>query len=149
MYLVELKESDLELVSAWRNNPSIYKYSLTQNKKVTWEHHYKWYKNLENAIYFIIMYDNRKIGIVNVINLNSNCPELGIYIGEITLWGKGLGKEAVGLIINNLQRMDYKKVCVTTNKNNIRSINLWVNLGFKKIGSVKENKEWFFERDIT
>jgi RimJ/RimL family protein N-acetyltransferase len=144
MWIRPIVEDDLELMLAWRNNPKIYKYLNSKNNKLSWEHHYNWYKNLKNAEYYMIIFDNRRIGIVNVINLDKEYPELGVIIGETSLWGKGKGSEAVKLLIDDLHRRGYRKLCATTNKKNKGSNKIWNKFG-KRVKNVKNDTEWLYE----
>lgn len=76
-------------------------------------------------------YGFRDIGVV-IINLVSH--ELGIYIGEVNLWGKGKGKAALSLAMDILRDRGWKKFCAVVHPENRRSQRLFLSLGFKKVG---------------
>jgi len=144
MILEPVTEENLELMLAWRSIPEVYKFQETQDKPFKWEDHYNWFINRKNREDYFIIYEDRRIGIVNVIALNEDIPELGVYIGETTLWGNGLGCEAIKILMQRLQNKGYEKVCATTNKENERSNKLWQKLGFKREKEVKDGKEWLY-----
>lgn len=144
MILEPLTEEDLELVLAWRSIPDVYKFQASQKDVLSWEEHLNWFKNRKHREDYFIIYKNRKIGMVNVFNLDTDMPELGIYIGEIKLWGNGLASEAIDLLVDNLKKKGYDKICATTNKENCRSIKLWEKLGFKRKEEVKNGTEWLY-----
>lgn len=76
----------------------------------------------------MIIYKDRPIGVIHIHD-----GFMDYYIGEIALWGRGLGKEAVGLAISELPCC--RALVKTTN---LRSINLLLGLGFKRM-SVAED----------
>jgi RimJ/RimL family protein N-acetyltransferase len=142
--LKEMKKNDLELVLAWRSIPEVYHFLYTQKEPLNWDEHKNWFENRKNRIDWIIIYNGRKIGVMNIIHLDTECPELGIYIGELKLWGKGVGKQVVIMALNWMKRKRFKMACATTNKENIRSQGMWESLGFKKKGTVKDGTEWLY-----
>ena len=61
--------------------------------------------NVEHhGVVFVIEYEGRAIGQANYRDLQpkGRSAEVGIGIGEPGLWGKGLGREAVGLLVRHL-----------------------------------------------
>jgi RimJ/RimL family protein N-acetyltransferase len=129
------KDRDMELVMAWRSNPLIYQGFHRQQGPLSFEEHYNWWKSQKNWRRWVIVYGAgkyaRDVGIVDVRHLNTECPEIGFLIGEIPLWGKGVGKQAANLGINWLRKHGYKKVCAEVVDANERSKKLLQNLGFK------------------
>ena len=134
---------DLELIMAWRSTPLIYEGFYTQNRPLTWEEHTNWW-NSRNKDWrnFIIIYELRKVGSLTIGQLDHWSPEIGYLIGEVTLWGKGIGREAVKLALQYIK--DYgKDYCHTTVlKNNERSLRLLGSLGFKILGDAREGEFW-------
>ena len=108
VYLRELKKSDLELLLAWAHISEIWEYLPTSRRgeKLTWEKHFQWWTNRQNRIDWMIIYDGRSVGVVHVCNLDTDYPEIGLYIGEVTLWGKGIGKKALELALKKFDESD-------------------------------------------
>jgi RimJ/RimL family protein N-acetyltransferase len=126
--LKELEYSDLDILLAWRSNPDIYK-NYKNNRVIPWEEHKNWFYNRKNRIDWIILLDDRRVGTLNIITLDTY-PEIGILIGDTTLWNRGIGTETVKLGINWLIQQKYDKVCATVKKENISSCKLWEKLNF-------------------
>ena len=90
----------------------------------------------------------RKVGSVNVTDLSSNAPEVGIFIGEITFMGKGIGKKSVSMIIEWLESLNYPKVVAHISKQNIPSQKLFTSLGFVQCGEVHNGQVGVYERNL-
>jgi RimJ/RimL family protein N-acetyltransferase len=131
------KEKDLELIMAWRSNSLVYQEFPCQHSPLAFEEHYNWWKSQKNWRQWIISYGEgkyaRDVGEVNVQNLNTDCPEIGYLIGEIPLWGKGVGKQAVNKALDWLRKKGYKKVSAKVLDKNEGSKRLLYNLGFKLV----------------
>lgn len=144
IYLRPTIESDYLLTMAWRSNPDLYQGFYQQGKPLKWEEHIAWYlsrnKDWRN---FIIMFDDRPVGVVTIGQLDHWSPEIGYYIGETTLWGKGIGKEAVRLALEYIKGCG-KDYCHTTIlKTNQRSIRLVKSLGFEYMAEARKGELWF------
>jgi spore coat polysaccharide biosynthesis predicted glycosyltransferase SpsG/RimJ/RimL family protein N-acetyltransferase len=147
--LRQVTDNDLELLFAWRSNPFIYRYFYVQRRSgpLKWEEHLNWWESRENRIDWIIyMHDKewqRAVGSVNVTNLDTDTPEVGVYVGEITLWGRGVGKNSVFLVMDWLKKMKYNKVIARIMKKNIRSVRLFESIGFRRVGEAR-SQEWLY-----
>ena len=88
----------------------------------------------------------REVGIVTIGQLDHWSPEIGYYIGEVSLWGKGFGKEAVSLALDWLKEHG-KEYCHTTiMDDNERSIQLIKSLRFEYLGKAREGESWYQRR---
>ncbi len=145
-------DDDLELMMAWRSNPLVYKYFYSQKEPLRWEEHYNWWKSREDRIdWIIILHEGdspRAVGSVNASRLSSGNPEIGIYIGEFTLWGKGIGRNSILLIIEWLKNMGYRNAHARIMKNNLRSVRLFESVGFKRKEEGRKG-EWIYEIELT
>jgi UDP-4-amino-4,6-dideoxy-N-acetyl-beta-L-altrosamine N-acetyltransferase len=83
--LERLREEDLELVRNWRNSDHV-KLNMHFQGNITDENQEKWFQTLDKSknIYFIIITDGKKIGLINIkdINWNLKTAEAGIFIGD-------------------------------------------------------------------
>lgn len=145
-------DDDLELMMAWRSNPFVYEGFYLQNRPLKWEEHYSWWKSRDNRVDWIISLHgeehSRDVGSVNVSFMDNDTPEIGIYIGEVTLWGRGVARSAISLVINWLKILGYKIVRARIMKLNIKSLKLFEGLGFKKIGEGRKG-EWVYELNLS
>jgi RimJ/RimL family protein N-acetyltransferase len=147
LYLREATEQDLELMMAWRSNPLVYEGFYTQTEPLKWEEHLKWWESRNRdwrtlIIVLVSAYKERRVGVVTIGQLDHWSPEIGYYLGEVSLWGKGFGKEAVKLGLNWLRERGYKWCHTTVLVSNKRSAGLLWKLGFQAIGPAREGELW-------
>lgn len=147
MQLIEACDSDRELVLAWRNNPLCMAGCYTQGfgnpHPITWEEHAAWWSSRRNWKEFIIEYKGRKIGVLTIGQLDYWEPEIGIVIGETTLWGLGLGKMALERACDYLRECGRKYTRTTILDNNKRSIKLFEGVGYKKIAPARPGESLY------
>jgi RimJ/RimL family protein N-acetyltransferase len=145
LYLREIKDDDLELTMAWRNLTYQNAY-YSQKSHINWQEHYAWNKSRKNWKTFIAVFVEdtieRRVGVVTIGQLDHWSPEIGYYVGETTLWGKGVGKGIVTLGLNWLVRNGYKHVHTTVLETNERSLRLLKSLGFEVMGKAREGEVW-------
>lgn len=143
IYLRLASEADLPLMMAWRSNPLVYKGFYTQKCPLVWEEHYSWWKS-RNSDWrtFLVFYDHRPVGVVTIGQLDHWSPEIGYYIGEVGLWGKGIGREAVRLGLEYIKSQAKRHIHSTVLKNNKRSIRLLKSLGFSYLGAARKGEVW-------
>lgn len=90
---ISLKEEHSKLIFSWRMRPHVTKFMLT-NLDDDVEKHKKWIKSKidnQNCKYWLISYDNIKVGLVNLSDIdyvNKRCT-VGYYIGEKEFMGLG------------------------------------------------------------
>ena len=161
MYIVnlrDLREEDLPLLLAWAHISPIWDYLPTTRKseKLTWGKHNEWFYSKRGIrLDWMIMVEDkywksRPVGVVHVVDTDKPYPEIGLYIGEMGLWGKGAGKDALGLGIREMERYPHVEgLHAVIHPENKRSIRLFTSLGFKKIGESRKEQdlyEYTFDR---
>lgn len=91
--LTRLKENDIELVRKKRNSSNINNL-MHFRQKITPTMQTKWFESINNIYnnYFIIHYDNKKIGLINGKNSDykKRCSEGGMFIWEEKYWGTAI-----------------------------------------------------------
>jgi len=131
---------------AWRSSPLIFEGFYQQNAPLEWEEHFNWWKSRNNWRTFIIVlvsaHRSRNIGVVTLGQLDHWSPEVGYYIGEVSLWNKGYGKKAVKLALNWLRERGYKHCHTTVLLSNKASAHLLWILGFQVSGGAREGELW-------
>lgn len=142
--LREATEYDLPLMMAWRSNPLIYQGFYQQKEPLKWEEHITWFV-LRNQDWrtFVVEYNGRPVGVVTIGQLDHWCPEVGYYIGEISLWNKGIGTEAVSLALDWIKQYGRDYVHTTILDKNKASIKLIEKLGFKYLGKARKGESWY------
>lgn len=121
----------------WFNNLQIREY-LDKETPKTKEEITKWLrKTIKESLYFSIFLteENKNIGHVGIKNINRlhKTAEIGIVIGETDSWRKGIGKEAIGLILEKCKRLGLSRITAKIQKDNKASYHLFTRLGFKPI----------------
>ena len=102
--LREATKADLPLIMAWRSNPLCYSGFYQQTEPLKWDEHINWWQSRnQDWREFIIIYETRDVGIVTIGQLDHWSPEIGYFVGEVSLWGKGIGKQAVSLALDWLR----------------------------------------------
>lgn len=68
--------------------------------------------------------------------------ELGIGIGDRDYWGRGYGREAIGLLLDyGFNYWNLHRIHLTTNSSNLRAIRCYLACGFVEEGRLREH-EW-------
>lgn len=120
-----LREKDLELVLAWRNNPEIYKNFVEQDGPIEWDNHIAWYKQRPASREdFIIRYENRRVGVVSL----DEDDFVSIYIGEQPLWGQGIASRMLEWLIQ--RHFPSRPLYAEIHIENARSKHLFERWGF-------------------
>ena len=142
----KITEDDTPQVVAWRNAPSvvdqfIYRTPLTE------EGHLKWYREriLKGEVVQFIITDtatNTDVGSVYFRDIdrdNKKC-EYGIFIGDESCRGKGIGSTAAKLALDYaFSEMGMNRVFLRVFAKNPRAIKSYENAGFKYEGKFRED----------
>lgn len=153
LLLREMTKADLPLVLAWRNNPLIWQGTYTQRSPIVWEDHKEWWesRNQDHHSFMVILFENnyaREIGVLHISLLDYWSPEIGIIIGEVSLWDKGFGTEAFGLGYKWLKARGFKHTSTTVPKTNKRAIRMLEKLGFKYTCNARSEWELRYEKEL-
>ena len=139
--------SDLPILMAWRSNPLIYSGFYSQNHPLEWKGHLKYHttRNSDWRTFIIEVTEDdftRPVGVLNIGQLDNWKPELGILIGETTLWGRGIGMVALRYAIDwvKSRQNSYQVIGATILDNNKRSIRLFTSMGFVRICKAREGE---------
>ncbi len=100
-----------------------------------------WFRCLNNVsedfIRMGIEYNERLVGYADLAYIKDNTAELGIAIGESTLWGKGIGFNAAKCIMNfALNQFGISIYNAETHETNIRARKMLDRLGFQEISKI-------------
>lgn len=133
---------DLELLLAWRSHPDLYENFYIQDEPIEWETHKNWWVSREDRRDWIICLNEgdrwRDAGSVNISNLDTDRPEIGVYVGEITAWGNGIASAAVNFAVEWLRDRDYDGARARILDDNEGSQRVFKNCGFRHIGDARE-----------
>ena len=149
VFLRECSVDDLEILLAWRNLSSQGYYTQGKEKRpLTWNEHWAWWNKTQDWKRWIIQVNNgvwtRDVGQIAFRDLYAWNPEVGVYIGEVTLWGQAVGRQALQLALGWLKEQG-KHYCRTTIPgDNERAIRLFESCGFERQGEAREG-EWQYQ----
>lgn len=150
--LREVEEGDLELLLAWRSNELVHRHFTYQGGPLKWHQHWEWWKSRRHRKDWVILLTDgtgvRRVGVANVSKLDQEVPEIGLYIGEVTLWGSGVGGKAVREVKSWLKQQGYRRCMAGIREGNGRSIKLFSGLGFHQV-SVTEGGRRIYEADLA
>ncbi len=133
VYLRPIEETDLDYLNSWKNNEELFKYLGGGFKPTSKMEQNNWMLNMSmmnsNQRYIICEKTTDKpvgmIGLYAISLINRNA-EIGMYIGDIGVRGKGYAKEALLLLENYSQRyLNLKKIKINVVKNNYSALNFW------------------------
>ena len=151
--LVRIQEKDIELVRNWRNQSDIANYMEYRNY-ITPEMQKIWFRSVNNKsnYYFIIEFEGKQVGLINVKNYN---PELGFGEGGIFISDKEyiLSFAAVFASLCLLNFMLVKlEICKISRirilRNNERAIHYNKMLGYKLLPGQEDVENQLYELHI-
>jgi RimJ/RimL family protein N-acetyltransferase len=161
IYLREPTVQDLELLMAWRSNPLIYKTDVAGfGKPPIWKELLDWVasyydtKREVSRLHMIVYLDpngpayfwrGRTVGYVFVRDWESELPEIGGAIGEVSLWGNDIIGEAFKQGVEIEKARGVKKVKALTLNHNKGVTGFLTNYGFEEISDDGKKKTWVKE----
>lgn len=153
LLLREMTKADLPLLLAWRNNPLIWSGTYTQRKPIEWNDHKAWWlsRNQDHYSFMVILFEDncaREVGVLHISLLDYWSPEIGIIIGEVSLWNKGVGTEAFRLGCEWVKDKGYEWTSTTAPKVNKPMIKVLEKLGFEYIGEARSKWELKYRKKL-
>jgi len=95
--LRRLMHDKIEVLRQWRNDPKIQQFMIYR-EHITPEMQEKWFEkiNNDNNFYFIIEYEGREVGMINIkdVDYEKKTGEPGIFIYDEALWNSDVGMRA-------------------------------------------------------
>lgn len=130
--LKKIDGSDLDILYTWRNDPSIYTLSATQ-QKVSRKEHEQWFKQItldQKSFNYIILYNDAKCGSVRLTYIEENTYRISIYlINEFQ--GKNIGSKVIFILFKEIVP-ENASVVADILKDNIKSYNFFIKNNFEK-----------------
>lgn len=153
IYLRALEPEDLDFVFTIENNEQVWEVSNTQTPYSRFLIK-QYLKNAQQDIYeakqlrLAICLNNtlKAIGLVDLFDFDpkNNRAGVGIVINESKQRNQGFGQEALALLINyGFTHLNLHQLFANINSNNVASLKLFSNFGFKRIGI---KKDWIFNQ---
>lgn len=90
--------------------------------------------------------EERMIGYVDLADIKNNSAEIGIAIGERSLWGRGIGTKSILLLLEYaVKNFGITTFYAETHEANIRSRRMLEKMGFKEMS--RNGKEVYYGSD--
>jgi UDP-4-amino-4,6-dideoxy-N-acetyl-beta-L-altrosamine N-acetyltransferase len=134
--LQRLKVEDLELVRQWRNADHV-RLNMDYQKIISSAEQKTWFEQLDktNNFYFVISSDSKKVGVVNLKNINTSLvqAEAGIFIGETEYLNTLIPILATITIMEfAFETLQLKTLYAKIASNNVKAILFNESIGYKK-----------------
>lgn len=126
----------LELVRHWRNHPKISRY-MAYREYITPDMQQKWFQRISASgcdFYFIIEYQGREIGLINVkdVDYQQKCGEQGIFVWDDEYLNSGVAFLAFFALDDFcMETLGLETVCCHILRDNRRAIRFDEYLGFR------------------
>ncbi len=95
--LRRLTHDKIEMLRQWRNDPKIQQF-MVYREYITPEMQEKWFEkiNNDNNFYFIIEYDSREVGMINIkdVDFEKKKGEPGMFLYDERLWDSDVAMRA-------------------------------------------------------
>lgn len=139
-----LKESDKKQSIHWRNKPEIREMVMGYRYPVTEAMESRWYADAlaghrKDAVFFAIetLENNQFVGIIqlNRIDWVARTAFLGIMIGETSAQSKGMGSEAMKLLLQHaFELLNLRKICIEVAAFNQGALRFYEQFRFEEEG---------------
>lgn len=149
--LRKIKLSDKKYFTKWWNDSDLRKLTsgetgLISDKKV--DKHFLAMIDNKNDYHFMIIFNQKAIGHVNLSKRKNSWHETQIIIGEKEYWGKGYGTEAIKELIKRAKSKGISKIYLEVRPDNLRAIRAYEKCGFQKIRIIKYPKNKYLPETL-
>lgn len=148
IYLRALEPEDLEFVYAIENNESVWEVSNTQTpysrfliKQYLENAHQDIYEAKQLRLAICLNNSQEAIGLIDLFDFDpkNNRAGVGLVIADLASRNKGIGSEALELVINySFQQLQLHQLYANIGSDNEISLQLFTKFGFQKIGIKKD-----------
>ncbi len=146
MRLRPVEERDLPDFVRWLNDRELTRWLERLEKPPTLEEEYEWWHDKrsdpDNILWAIDSPQGDLVGSVELrLTLRAERAEMGIAIHDKTQWGKGLGTDAVRLVVDYaFEELNLNRVQLTTDEENVRAIRCYEKAGFVREGLLRQHR---------
>jgi diamine N-acetyltransferase len=148
IYLRALEPEDLEFVYAIENNESFWEVSNTQTpysrfliRQYLENAHQDIYEAKQLRLAICLNDSQEAIGLIDLFDFDpkNNRAGVGLVIADLSSRNKGIGSEALELVINySFQQLQLHQLYANIGSDNEISLQLFTKFGFQKIGIKKD-----------
>src|SRR5689334_4100318 len=116
----------------WLNDPEIKR--LTMSPDFTKETQLNWYRSLSQRQDYLVWgveLDGEPAGVFGIKNIQPPQGEYWGYIGDKTLWGRGLGMFLVDAAFERAKTIGLSNLCLKVWRPNVRARKMYEKMGFQ------------------
>jgi RimJ/RimL family protein N-acetyltransferase len=141
-----LEERDLPKCVVWMADREVTRWLAAMGEAPTLEDEREWYDRRradpECILWGIETVDGRLVGNVELrLTPAARRAELGIVVGEKSQWSRGLGTDAVRLVLDYaFGELGLNRVDLTTDEENARAIRCYEKCGFVREGLLRQHR---------
>ena len=151
--LRDVTERDLPLLLAWRQDREVMQYLPSAPTRMSWEAEWAWWVGRRNRLdrmvegaywrvdapdYYTDTPGRTALRPIGVEHYAREPGEVGLLMGERALWGRGLGKRALGMFLEELT--DEPRIWAAVHPKNEPSLALFHSLGFRDAGEERNGQ---------
>jgi len=138
------EREDLPNYLRWVNDPDILLYFGTylpynMDKEVAWFEHMN---QDDSVINFAIEYEGQHVGGCGLLKINhrNQSAEVGLFIGEKSLWDKGLGQDTLRTLLDyGFDQLNLHRIYLRVIAENARGVHAYEKVGFVHEGRLRED----------
>lgn len=151
--LRRLTEDKIEMIRNWRNDPKIAQY-MEYKEYISPEMQKKWFDkiNNDNNYYFLIVVDNKEIGLINIrdIDYEKREGEGGIYIYDDEYLNSDISFRSVLLLFDfGFEKLGLEQITAHVLKSNKRAIKYNIAIGYQIVNynDLNENQLYVLTKE--
>jgi len=150
--LEKFTDNHIKKTFTWISNPGLRRQFLIRGEEPAWDEHVAYFQRVLNdpqQRFYAILADKVHVGNCGIkeIQWSDKRGELWIYIGELDYQGKGIGKEAFALLLDEaVEMLKLKFFCVHVADINIAAKKLYKKFNFKETDMSSEELEIWANR---
>ena len=133
-----LVEEDAYTSVKWRNIPEIWIHTtFSARHEITIEDELRWIRKVladPTGLRFAIIADGEYVGNLYLTDMTHEKAEFHIFIGDLSVWGRGVAKEATNQAIEFGRNLGLKRLELRVKKENKAAFSIYDKLGFKITG---------------
>ncbi|HEY0771405.1 MAG TPA: GNAT family N-acetyltransferase [Sphingobacteriaceae bacterium] len=138
IYLRPINIDDANVSYQWRNNPLVWQFTkfkptnyITRAIETAWLAKVLKIKN-DFRFAICLKENNQYLGNIQLINVKHKSACLHLFIGDPLLWGKGIGKEATGLLLEyGFKTLGLRCIMLEVHKDNLSAQRIYQKTGFQ------------------
>jgi len=138
IYLRKVKVSDETYFKKWWGDKELLALTSGILEPISDEEVSQYFQEIfdsKNDYHFIITINEKTIGHISLAQRDNDWYETQIVIGEKTYWGKGIGPQAIKILIEKAKIDGVHKIYLEVRPTNTRAIRAYENAGFQKVGT--------------